>query len=168
MASEGTGEAFGWLRCAAKSFCRVFSGHSQYTKKRIYVNGKVPTVYSTLIRAIVAEPFTRPVAPVAALHTADTRKIPAIVSRCCVYVHVHGTIEALGEWRGRLSLGGRRSGIAGHRQWRVVGGSLALEAHDFSLIDIRVGNVRGELTRVVMCKWGGVVESGRLRWNASA
>mgnify|MGYP003624101924 CR=1 FL=1 len=80
MASEGTGEAFGWLRCAAKSFCRVFSGHSQYTKKRIHVNGKVPTVYSTLIRAIVAEPFTRPVAPVAALHTADTRKIPAIVS----------------------------------------------------------------------------------------
>lgn len=46
------------------------------------------TVYRVLVRSIVAHPLARAVAPVAALHPTGAGKVPAIVSRRRVDVHV--------------------------------------------------------------------------------
>jgi hypothetical protein len=86
-------------------------------------------VYRTLIRPVVANPFTRPVAPVAALDSTRTREVPAIRPRSRVRIHVHGSIVPPGEVHRRLRLWGRDGAEAGDGERRIVGGTLALEAH---------------------------------------
>jgi hypothetical protein len=62
---------------------------------------KTRTVYSPLVWPVVTEPLGRPVAPVAALDSTGTRKVPTTLAwRMCA-----GTISAIGPlvWKRRRS-----------------------------------------------------------------
>jgi hypothetical protein len=86
-------------------------------------------MYGALVGAIVAEPLARPVAPVAALHSTRTRKVPAVLPRRAVDIHLHGSMEVWGKCYGRLCAWCRDGAEAGDGERRVVGGALAFAAH---------------------------------------
>jgi hypothetical protein len=66
----------------------VFSVDNQYDIP-LSIETEEHTVYCALVWAVVAEPLARPVAPVAALNSTRTRKVPTVLSRSCIYVHAH-------------------------------------------------------------------------------
>jgi hypothetical protein len=86
-------------------------------------------MYHAFVCPVVADPLARAVAPITALHSTRTRKVPAIVSRRGIDIHLHRVVEVLGICNGRLSAGCRNGAEAGDGDRRVVGGALAFAAH---------------------------------------
>jgi hypothetical protein len=86
-------------------------------------------MYGAFVCAIVAEPLARSVAPIAALHATRAREVPAILPRRAIDIHLHGSMEILGKWYGRLRAWCGHGAEAGDGERRVVGGALAFAAH---------------------------------------
>jgi hypothetical protein len=104
---------------------RVFCIENKHLDMMSCIAGR--TVDGPLVRAIVADTLTRAVAPVAALDATCTRKVPAAVSRCRVYIH--DAVQALREWCGRLRVWSGDGAKAGDGEGRIIDVPLTLEAH---------------------------------------
>jgi hypothetical protein len=125
---------------------------------------KTRTVYSPLVWPVVTEPLGRPVAPVAALDSTGTRKVPTTLAWSRTRIH-HRAMECVRERYRRLGLWCGKGAEAGRGERRVVLGTLAFGAHVFCLCSSRRYNCSGRrrmwAANCVVCEsWSDVGEGG--------
>lgn len=74
----GIDEVDGWWRWAAKSLFNVLSAQSYISDLFSHDSRGIllHTVYSALVRPVVAKPLARPIAPIAAFHSAGAGEVP--------------------------------------------------------------------------------------------